>query len=340
MQHRHKNGRTVFGGCCTTFALVSGLLLMIGAAPQNPTSRTPTAARAAEKSDAAVRTQMRNVNFRFREDIAVHIKWLNGALVPTGDHEFPVMEDKESFKIRIDSADVTISPTDLANDLNSYVFARPHTPLIGISISITNGQLRIKGKLHDKGDIPFETIGTLNATPEGKIRLHAEKIKALHVPVKGLMDALGVEIDDLIKNGKVRGVQAEENDLILDLEQILPPPHLQGKLTSIGIQGNSIAETFGGNQGKRTERLRRGNYMSYEGNRLRFGKFTMNDTDLILIDLDPSDPLDFYLDHYKEQLAAGYTKFASDFQLRAFIKDYNKLGGTKASPVDSQKKTH
>jgi len=48
--------------------------------------------------------------------------------------------------------------------------------------------------------------------------------------------------------------------------------------------------------------------MAYKNNRLRFNKLLMNDVDLILIDMDPSDPLDFYLEHYKEQLAAGIQK--------------------------------
>lgn len=43
------------------------------------------------------------------------------------------------------------------------------------------------------------------------------------------------------------------------------------------------------------------------------GKLTISDTDLILIDIDPNDPLDFYLDDYKEQLVAGalHRSFAS-----------------------------
>jgi hypothetical protein len=51
----------------------------------------------------------------------------------------------------------------------------------------------------------------------------------------------------------------------------------------------------------------------------------MADTDLILIDMDPKDPFDFYLDHYKQQLAAGYTKETLDFGLRVYMPDYNKL---------------
>jgi hypothetical protein len=40
--------------------------------------------------------------------------------------------------------------------------------------------------------------------------------------------------------------------------------------------------------------------------------------------MNPSDPLDFYLEYYREQLAAGYTKTTLDSGLRGHIKDYNK----------------
>ena len=68
-----------------------------------------------------------------------------------------------------------------------------------------------------------------------------------------------------------------------------------------------------------------GNYMAYRGAQLRFGKLTMSDTDMILIDMDPKDPFDFYLDHYRDQLAAGYTKITPEFGLRVFMRDFNKL---------------
>jgi hypothetical protein len=276
--------------------------------------------------DASVRTQMRNVNFRFAENISVQIKSLTGALVPIGEHDMPVMDDKNSFKIHIDTADIQIYPNELENVLNSYVFARPKSPLGSISIFIEKGQLKIKGRLRDKGDIPFETIGTLMVTSDGRLRLHGEKIKALHVPVKGLMDAFGIEIDDLIKNGKVPGVSTEENDLILDLQQVLPPPHIEGGVTAIRIEGNAVATTFGKAPTKRlTNAPPNGNFMAYEGNRMKFGKLTMDNVDMVLLDIDPADPLDFFLDHYSEQLAAGYTKISASSQLRVYVKDYEKL---------------
>ena len=151
----------------------------------------------------------------------------------------------------------------------------------------------------------------------------------MHLPVIGLMDFFGIDMGGLIKEGKIPGVQAQEDDLILDLERILPPPHIEGKVVSVRMEGDTIVQVFGSPDAKPMKNIRAGNYMAYNKNRLRFGKLVMNDADLVLIDMDPNDPLDFYLEHYKEQLSAGYTKITPGSGLRVYIKDYNKLHPTK-----------
>jgi hypothetical protein len=312
---------------CMALVILPGL---IAAQDQAPASK-PTA----EKSEGAVQAQMRNVVFRFTDDVAVHIKTMNGALLPAGGKDFPVFDDKSSFVLRMDAAEVTITPQDLGNVLNSYVFARPGAPLAGISVSIDKDHLKLKGRLREKGQIPFETQGSLSLTPEGKVRLHTEKVKALGVPVKGLMDTLGIDIGDLIKSGKVPGVEAQENDLILDLSTVLPPPHIQGKVVSIRIEGDYIVLVFG-DSGNKTAKLQNRNYMAFKGNKLRFGKLTMDDADVTLLDMDPQDPMVFFLDHYREQLAAGYTKISSNFALRVYIPDFDKLK-KPAAPNDQSK---
>ncbi|MGA3200625.1 MAG: hypothetical protein ABSD89_14660 [Halobacteriota archaeon] len=291
-----------------------------------------------DKQEGTVQTEMRNVTYHFSDTVAVEIKSLNGELVPLGKNEFPIFDDKGSFNLRISTGEIAIDSSNLANVLNSYVFARPHSPLTELSIIVEKGHLKVKGKLHDKGDIPFETEGILIPTADGKLRLHNEKIKAMHVQVKGLMDLFGVDLGELMKEGKVPGVRAEEDDLIIDLEQILPPPHIEGKVVSVRIEGDKIIQVFGGSDVKPVKNIRAGNYMAYKNNRLRFGKLVMNDADLILIDMDPKDPLDFYLEHYKEQLSAGYAKITPDSGLRMFIKDYNKLHPAKASPGNDKTK--
>jgi hypothetical protein len=311
------------------------IVLLCAATPGIVVSQNPPAN---DKQEGAVKAQMRNVTYHFSDNVMVEIKSLDGELVPLGKNEFPVFDDKDSFSLRISKAEMVIDSSNLANLLNSYVFARPHSPITGISVEVEKGRVKIKGKLHDKGDIPFETEGILTPTPDGNLRLHSEKIKALHLPVKGLMGAFGIDLGVLIKEGKIPGVRAEEDDLILDLEQILPPPHIEGKVVSVRIEGERIIQIFGGSGTKPVKNIRAGNYMAYKNNRIRFNKLVMNDADLILIDMDPNDPLDFYLEHYKEQLSAGYTKTTLDSGLRVFIKDFNKLHPAKASPGSNKTK--
>jgi hypothetical protein len=280
--------------------------------------------RSSNKSSPAVEVQMRNVMYHFTGDISVHIRSLRGQVVPTKG-EFPVFDDKNSFILTISSAEIAISPASLSTALNSYVFARSDAPLKNISVQIESGRLKIKGKLHSKDDIPFETEGQLSASEEGKIRLHADKIKALHLPVKGLMDLLGLQIAGLIKTGKMQGVQVEKDDLILDPAKLLPPPHITGQVTAVRLENGELIQVFGHRSASAEMHVPFRNYMAYLGNELRFGKLTMSDTDMILVDMNPEDPFDFYLDHYKEQLVAGYTKETPSFGLRVFMRDYNKL---------------
>lgn len=284
-----------------------------------------------QKSSEAVHVQMRNVMYHYQENVAVHIRRLAGELVPTKG-TLPVFDDKQSFMLRIAAAEMAITPAAMANVLNEYVFAGKEAPIKDVQVSIEHNRLKVKGKLHNKGDISFETESTVTATPDGKIRLHAEKIRALHLPAKGFMDLFGIEIADLIKAGKVNGIKAEKDDLILDPTQALPPPHIAGQVTQVRLEANNIVQVFGSPKTYKWAEVPAQNYMAYRGNRLKFGKLTMEDTDMVLIDPDPRDPFDFFLDRYKDQLMAGYTKIAPGFGLRVFMVDYNKLkraGGSR-----------
>jgi hypothetical protein len=281
-------------------------------------------------SNTGVQTQMQNVRYHFTESATVSIKTLRGELLPTEGSELPIFDNKDSFRVRIGYAEIGIAAQDLASIFNSYVFSRANSPLRGVSMSIENGHLKIKGKLHDVGTIPFETESTLSPTDDGKLLLRTEKVKALHVPVKGMLNLFGVEIADLVKNGKLPGIEARGDDLVLDPALVFPAPHLEGHVSATRIEGNAILLTFGNKNGRPRAR-QMGNYMSFRGNRLRFGRLTMTDVDMILIDMDPTDPFDFFMDRYKDQIAAGYSKISSNSALRIFVKDFNKLGRPSAA---------
>lgn len=306
----------------TVFCLA--LSLLVSGSAQSQSAPEPSHAVAAE---------MRNVMYHFTDNIVVHIVQLKGKLVPT--KEIPVFDDDKSFILEIDAATITMSTDVLSHVLNDHVFSGKDAPLKDLAVTTDGNQLKIKGKLVQKGGVSFEVVGEMQVTPEGKIRLHARHVKAAHLPVKGVMDLFGVKLADLINTKKVKGVSAEKDDIILDPDQILPPPQIRGKLTSITAENSQITQVFGDGKAN-VHAVGARNFMVYRGGALRFGKLTMNDCDLTLIDEDSRDPFDFYLDHYWDQLVAGYTKTTPQFGLRVYMVDFNKLHQTKSRSRSSE----
>jgi hypothetical protein len=294
---------------------------------QSPAS--PAASGAADENAAVVRAAMRNVEYHLTDRIIVRITALDGKLTPKAG-QIPVFDDKNSFGLTVDSATIWLSMTALTNDLNDYVFAKPDAPIKHLTASTDGDHLVMKGLLVSKGGIPFETSGTLSVTPEGMIRVHTTKVKALKLPVKGLMDMLGLDTEKLLNTKKVEGVSVDKDDLILDPEKILPPPQLEGHLTALKIENGEIHLTFGPESGKTApgavkESCGAKNYLHFRGGSVRFGRLTMSDTDLELMDSTPADPFDFAIDHYNQQLVAGYSKMTPSGGLCVHMPDYNKL---------------
>ena len=301
-----------------------------GGAPQTgsppPASPVPGEAKAKPASFEPVQAEMRNVDMRLSDHIRLSIKSLRGALVAIKPGP-PVFDDKESFRMRIDAGEIAIDTDSLTALMNEHVLSYRKAPLKDMEIGVDKGRLTQKGKLHKGIDIPFKSKGSVEVTADGRIRVHAQSIKAAGVSVKGLMNLLGLEMDDLVKLQAERGIVLEENDVILDPQRLLPAPRIEGRVASVRIVGDTLVQTFGaGPEGERLQPPARGrNYMYFRGNVLRFGKLTMNDADLEIIDNDAGDAFDFFLDHYNEQLVAGYSKNTESYGLKTYFPDYADL---------------
>jgi hypothetical protein len=108
-------------------------------------------------------------------------------------------------------------------------------------------------------------------------------------------------------------------------DRLIARPRISGRLTQIRVEPDRIVEIFGTEPAHGPDRVAR-NYMYYRGGALRFGKLTMNDTDLRLVDEDPRDPFDFSPADYLKQLTAGYSKSLPSGGLRTFMPDLDEAG--------------
>jgi hypothetical protein len=104
----------------------------------------------------------------------------------------------------------------------------------------------------------------------------------------------------------------------------------------VRLEKNAILTTFGDGGKSLGPPKEKGSYMALAEGSVRFGSMVMEPTNLMVLDLDEAATLEWNQDHYKEQLVAGYPKITSSFGLRAYVKDYSKLGrggGNEAKPA-------
>jgi hypothetical protein len=66
-------------------------------------------------------------------------------------------------------------------------------------------------------------------------------------------------------------------------------------------------------------------YIWFKGGQIRFGKLTMTDADLRLVDADPRDAFDFFPAKYNDQLVAGYSRNTRALGLETYMPDFNDL---------------
>lgn len=290
-------------------------------AQQRPLAPSPTSG-----TSDPVEVQMRNVNFRFARDISFEIRNLRGQLRSTKPGVPVTFDDPGSFMIEIASAEVAVTPQSLAALMNSYVFADTGGSIKNVSVSIHGDRLVERGIIHKGFDLPFEIESTLSASPDGSIRVHAEKIKSAHVSIKGLLHLFGDDLSKLLRDRASRGLRIVGDDMLLDPRTLTPSPHLAGRITRVSTVGGKVVQVFdsGRDRSPLNPPVRATAYIYQRGGVLRFGKLTMNDADLEIVGDHPGF-FDFFQKNYAQQLVAGYSKTTVTSGLVAHMIDYSRV---------------
>lgn len=267
---------------------------------------------------------MQNVDLRVASDVTLHIRHLSGQFVPA--RSIPYLDDKTSYTVAVDAGEIGVDVSSL-NALMTRSLGGDKSNVEKLSVSIDDeGRLRQKGVIDKAIDIPFNAKAEVSVTPDGRIRVHTTSVRGFGLPIKPLMKIFSVEMDDLVKVQRGNGVVVDGNDLILDPAALMPAPAVRGRLTAVRIDGNELVQTFGQGRARAiSARPLSRNHIYWRGGQLSFGKLTMSDTDLELIDQDPSDPFDFAVDRWQAQLVAGYSKTLANRGLKAFMPDYGDL---------------
>jgi hypothetical protein len=302
--------------------------------PVRPAEAPATAgappAPSASRTVPPVAIEMKNVHLHEDDGIVLDVRSLRGEMISERRGEPPVFDDPRSYVLRVQRAALAIDFASLETLLNQRVFAGAQAPLQNVHLTATaDRRLRLNASMRKGVSIPVSLTVSVGPAADGRLALHVEGLRALHVPVKGLLDLFGLQIDSLVDLER-RGVAIHDNDVTIDVGQILPPPVIRGRLTRAAIEGDRLVQVFGSRDEQILPALsppdpHASGYVYFSGSDIRFGKLTMHDADLQLIDADARDPFEFFPARYERQLVAGYSKNTARGGLRTYMPDFDDL---------------
>jgi hypothetical protein len=271
---------------------------------------------------------LKGPNFR------VYIRWVRGQMLRTHPQVNPSFDDPDSFVLDVQKGVIHANIGDISNYLNTS--SPSGAPLKDISIQPDGNQLKIHGTVHKIVPLPVELAGTLSPAPGGLVRFTVSKISVLKIPVKGLLGTFHVELNDLVQTTKVPGITIAGNDIIFDTQQLLPAPHIRGQITSVNVKPPDIEVIYGNAPNDEAKLAQWHNFLRLTGGSLDFGKLTMRNVDLTMIDAsqDPWFTLD--LVNYQYQIVNGTTRMTADAGLEIFMPDSDEKSAKPAREISVQ----
>ena len=75
-----------------------------------------------------------NVNIHLDPVLVLHVRHLTGKFLPTRKGQPPTFDDKLSYIVAIDSAEVSVSLENMTYAMNTYVFGEPDAPLKNLKL--------------------------------------------------------------------------------------------------------------------------------------------------------------------------------------------------------------
>lgn len=286
--------------------------------------QAPTSSDIASSASTAVVAH--NLMLRKGPDFRIYVRWLKGKMVRTRRGTNPSFDDPDSFVIEINSGVVRANIGDIGKFLNAGGVA--DSPLKNIALLADGDLIKLQGTVHKLISLPVEVLGTVAATPDNRIQVHVTKISLLKIPFKGLLGGLNISVSDLFHPKGTAGVEVSGNDIYFDTLKLLPPPYIHGQLSKVRVVTPDIEEVFGNAEDDVTRVEQWRNFLRLNNGTLDFGKLTMHQVDLIMVDLSNDAWFDLDLNNYQDQMVNGYTRMTPEGGLQIFMPDLDTLPKT------------
>jgi hypothetical protein len=269
-----------------------------------------------------------NIQLRKGPDFRIYIVWIAGQMVRTKPDVNPSFDEPDSFILKIEKGIIRANIGDIGKYLNSTT--SQDSPVKNVDVQPAGELVKIRGTFKKVVPLPIEILGSLAATPDGLVRLHVQHISVLKVPVKGLLGTFDVKLSDLVPSTNVAGVTISGNDIVFDTEKLLPPPHIRGQLTTVRVKVPDIEVIYGNAPNDPIQLAQWHNFIRFRNGALNFGKLTMHNADLTMIDAANEPWFDLDLVNYQNQLVSGDTRMTAQAGVEIYMPSLKEQANRRA----------
>ncbi len=278
----------------------------------------------------------RNLHLYYDDAVVLKIRDLV-ADMRVHDSGYPLMPDrKDAYSIVIHQGTIRLPAASLEALLNRHVLHKSDLPLYDARVSISGDRLTLHAKLRWKLNLPLPIALDCLLLPieDGRIVLEVERIRAAEIGLGGLMGFLNMNLEALLPSSGMgaAGLTVRDNRLCIDPIATLPEPRSEGRPKEARLERGELVLIY-----MPDETLdappplidsQAPCYVLGVGHDLLIGKMLMKDAYYQVVSRDGATHLDFALEGYREQLAAGNSTLSNDGAVLVRLPNLNPRLGT------------
>lgn len=254
-----------------------------------------------------IHLRLQNVRFSWSPQVYIDTGDMALRAVPTGKNGVCNFDNLETFHLTLQQSSVRIRPDVMAGMFNEAVFNYPGSKVRDFSVGIENEDgkslLKLAGKVNVVAWIPFTMYVKLAVDrATNTMVLSVDHLKIFGgIPATKIIKWGPMHLDQMITMPPNQSLLVHGNTIMVKPFGLFPPPRIDGQLADVKVGHDDITISFAGAPVAAPHSNAK-NYVYMSGGICQFGKFRMEDTDVLIVDQNQSDPFRFSVAHYADML--------------------------------------
>ena len=243
----------------------------------------------------------------------VQFKWSDRVYIDTGDMAVRAVPNQgstvdfdnlDSFHLALQQSEVLIRPDVLEGMFNESVFNYPNSKVRDLKVTLEKDEgeyiVRVAGRVNVGVWLPFKMKTHLRVdTTTNTLVIDVDGLKLFGVlAVTKLIKWEPLQLEHMISIPPNKSLMVDANRMMVKPFGLFPPPRVNGTMSSVKVDEKGVTLSFAGRPIQAPVSSAK-NYVYLKGGRAQFGRFCMNDTDILIVDQDESDPFAFSLLGYE-----------------------------------------